>query len=186
MSLGKIAWMAAMVAGCAGAGPQASQSGPPPPQDMDPAVALGLWRSNFGAVKLEPDNSRGGLQSGALHGVWQYDRQGQEVIGYFAGSLRGNVLSFRWQEPETPPLVGDGFIVFDQTGRQFSGRWRSDGRDRVGVWNGWRPPLQTSAPAQVPPAQPLPPQAPSAQPPPAPSPRSQTAPGQAPLPYELE
>lgn len=119
---------------------------------MQPAVALGLWRSNFGAVKLEADNSRGGLQAGAVHGVWQYDRQGREVIGYFSGTLRGNVLSFRWQEPETPPLLGDGFLVFDPTGRQFSGRWQSDSRDRVGVWNGWRPPVQPTA-SPLPPGQ---------------------------------
>ena len=37
----------------------------PPPQQMEPARALGLWRSTFGAVKIEADNSKGGLQTGA-------------------------------------------------------------------------------------------------------------------------
>ncbi|HET9625844.1 MAG TPA: hypothetical protein VFP84_30990, partial [Kofleriaceae bacterium] len=121
-------------------GPDA-QNAPPPSQQMDPERALGLWRSTFGAVKIEPDNSRGGLSSGSVQGVWMYQRQGQDVIGYFSGSLRGNVLQFRWNEPsDAKPLTGAGFLVFDTQGRQYSGRWWSDRRDRVGDWNGWRPP----------------------------------------------
>lgn len=119
------------------------QNQPPPPQQMEPTAAMGLWRSTFGAVKIEADSSKGGLQSGAVQGVWVYQRQGQEVVGYFAGTLRGNVLDFRWQEPNNPPLTGAGFLVFDPQGRQYSGRWWSDRRDRVGDWNGWR-----QAPAQ--------------------------------------
>lgn len=120
--------------------PQAGQQdqGPPPPQQMEPARALGVWKSNFGAVKIEADNSKGGLQSGSLHGVWVYPRRGQEVIGYFAGNLRGNVLQLTWQEPSNPPLTGSGYLVFDPQGRQYSGRWWSETRDRVGPWNGWR------------------------------------------------
>jgi hypothetical protein len=115
-----------------------SNYNPPPPQQMEAARALGVWRSNFGAVKIEADNSVGGLEAGQLQGVWIYQRQGQEVIGYFAGQLKGNVLSFKWQEPSNPPLTGEGYLVFDRTGRQYSGRWWSDRRDRVGEWNGWR------------------------------------------------
>jgi hypothetical protein len=117
---------------------------------MDPARSLGLWRSTFGAVKIEADNSRGGIAAGAVQGIWVYQRRGQEVIGYFSGSLRGNVLEFRWQEPGSeaaPPLVGAGYLVFEQTGRQYSGRWWGDKRDRVGDWNGWR---QANAQAQQP------------------------------------
>lgn len=119
---------------------QYGQSGgsPPPPQEMEASRALGLWRSTFGAVKIEADNSRGGLETGSLQGVWVYQRQGQEVIGYFSGNLRGNVLEFKWQEPNNPPLTGSGYLVFDRSGRQYSGRWWSDRRDRVGDWNGWR------------------------------------------------
>jgi len=105
---------------------------------MDPGRALGLWRSTFGAVKIEPDVSKGGLEAGNVHGVWVYQRQGQEVVGYFAGNLRGNVLQFRWQEPNDPALAGAGFLVFDVQGRQYAGRWWSDRRDRVGDWSGWR------------------------------------------------
>jgi hypothetical protein len=159
MSVGKLARIAAVLAACAaaagsatsssssGSGQSASMAGaggtnnPPPPQQMEPNVALGLWRSTFGAVKIEADNSHGGIAAGSLQGVWMYQRQGQEVIGYFAGNLRGNVLSFRWQEPNSPPLTGEGFLVFDVQGRQYSGRWWSDKRDRVGDWNGWRQPL---------------------------------------------
>ena len=159
MSVGKLARVAAVLAACAAAAGSATsssqsssgqsaslggaggQNSPPPPQQMEANVALGLWRSTFGAVKIEADNSHGGLAAGNLQGIWMYQRQGQEVIGYFAGNLRGNVLSFRWQEPSNPPLTGEGYLVFDVQGRQYSGRWWSDKRDRIGDWNGWRPPL---------------------------------------------
>jgi hypothetical protein len=113
---------------------------------MDASRALGLWRSTFGAVKIEPDSSRGGLEAGSLQGIWVYQRQGREVIGYFSGGLRGNVLQFHWQEPNDPPLTGEGFLVFDVQGRQYSGRWWSDKRDRVGDWNGWRQGAQGNRP----------------------------------------
>ena len=158
MTLGNVARIAAVLAACAAALGSATSSSsnrnaqpPPPPssdegqrgsppqaQQMEPGMALGLWRSTFGAVKIEPDSSKGGLASGALQGVWIYQRQGQEIIGYFAGQLRGNVLQFRWQEPNNPPLTGEGYLVFDVQGRQYSGRWWSDRRDRVGDGNGWR------------------------------------------------
>src|SRR3954466_1307460 len=67
---------------------------PPPPSQMESTRALGLWRSTFGPVKIESDESRGGIQAGAVQGVWTYQRRGQDVIGYFYGSLRGNVLQF--------------------------------------------------------------------------------------------
>ena len=154
MNLGNIARVVTVTAACLAAvgsatsnsnppavQPQNQNMSPPPPQEMEAARALGVWRSNFGAVKIEADNSRGGIGAGAVQGVWVYQRRGQEVIGYFNGTLRGNVLDFRWQEPggpDAPPLVGAGYLVFEQTGRQYSGRWWSDKRDRVGDWNGWR------------------------------------------------
>ena len=67
------------------------------------------------------------------------------IVGYAlyyifeaVADLRGNVLEFKWQEPNDPPLTGSGYLVFDRSGRQYSGRWWSDRRDRVGDWNGWR------------------------------------------------
>ncbi|MDB4961870.1 MAG: hypothetical protein JWP01_1869 [Myxococcales bacterium] len=166
MSLGNVARVVAVLAACVAAAgsatsdsnknaggppPQVAANQPPPPQQMEPAAAIGLWRSTFGAVRIEADNSKGGLQSGAVQGVWVYQRQGQEVIGYFSGNLRGNVLQFRWQEPNNPPLTGEGYLVFDPQGRQYSGRWWSDRRDRVGDWNGWRnAPTQTTYGAQQP------------------------------------
>ncbi len=121
-----------------GAAPQSQTGGPPASQPMDPSSSLGLWRSTFGAVKIEPDNSQGGIAGGAIHGVYVYQKAGAEVTGYFSGRLDGNVLNFRWQEPSNPPLGGAGYLVFDVRGQQYSGRWWSDARDRVGVWNGWR------------------------------------------------
>jgi hypothetical protein len=152
MSAGNVTRIVAVVAACAAAAGSATsssnqrstlegpgdESSPPPPQEMDGARALGLWRSTFGAVKIEADNSQGGLPSGNLQGIWVYERQGEEVVGYFAGNLRGNVLQFRWQEPNDPPLTGEGYLVFDAQGRQYAGRWWSDKRDRIGDWRGWR------------------------------------------------
>jgi hypothetical protein len=115
---------------------------------MEPATALGLWQSNFGAVKIEADNSKGGIAANAVQGVWVYTRQGQEVIGYFSGTLRGNVLDYRWQEPNNPPLTGSGYVVFDPQGRQYDGRWWSDRKDRVGAWNGWRNGLRSGGTGQ--------------------------------------
>jgi hypothetical protein len=140
-------------AGPEGAGGPNGQGGAPPPQQMEADRALGLWRSTFGAVKIEADNSHGGLASGSVQGIWVYQRQGQEVVGYFSGNLRGNVLQFRWQEPNEPPLTGEGYLVFDVQGRQYSGRWWSDRRDRVGDWNGWRPPVTRGAQAGSDPGQ---------------------------------
>jgi hypothetical protein len=152
MKLGNVARVALVVASCAAAIGSASsnsnnandpvansaQNGPPQPQQMDAQHALGLWRSTFGAVKIDADNTHGGIGAGAVHGVWEYTRQGTDVIGYFYGTLQGNVLRFKWQEPANPPLTGEGFLVFEQGGRQYSGRWWSDHKDRVGDWNGWR------------------------------------------------
>jgi hypothetical protein len=157
MKLGNVARVVAVVAGCVAAAgsatstsnqqaqsqqSQASASSPPPSQQMEPMRAMGLWKSTFGAVKIEPDERNGGLQSGNVQGAWMYQRQGQDVVGLFWGSLQGNVLKFKWQEPSSPqstqPLAGEGYLVFDPAGRQYSGRWWSDRRDRVGEWNGWR------------------------------------------------
>ncbi|TMQ20987.1 MAG: hypothetical protein E6J90_15150 [Deltaproteobacteria bacterium] len=163
MSAGNVARVVAVLAACVAAvgsatsssnqnqsvaGP-GSQASPPPPQQMDAQRALGLWRSTFGAVKIEPDDSKGGLDAGSVQGIWVYQRQGQEVVGYFAGNLRGNVLQFRWQEPNDPPLTGEGFLVFDVQGQQYSGRWWSDKRDRIGDWNGWRQAVSGARPPEA-------------------------------------
>ena len=166
MNLGNLARVMTVAAACFAAvgsatsntsnqpqGPQAQAGNPPPPQQMEGARALGLWRSTFGAVKIEADNSHGGIQAGAVQGVWVYQRQGQEVVGYFSGNLQGNVLQFHWQEPASPPLTGAGYLVFEQTGRQYSGRWWSDRHDRVGDWNGWRQGPDQQQPAYPQPGQ---------------------------------
>jgi len=114
----------------------------PPSQQMQEPRALGLWKSNFGAVKIEEDLTHGQPGAGVLQGVWMYKRGGQDVIGYFAGKLDGNVLQFTWNEPPAAgaaaPLAGSGYVVFDVQGQRFRGRWWTDGKDRVGEWTGWR------------------------------------------------
>ena len=103
---------------------------------MDAQAAVGVWRTSFGPVKIELDSAR----PGSLMGVWVYQRNGREVIGYFGGPLRGNVLNFTWQEPTDggAPLTGSGWLAFDVQGQRFSGRWWSTQGDRQGDWTGWR------------------------------------------------
>lgn len=110
---------------------------PPAAQAMDPRSSHGLWKSTFGAVKIEE------AAPGQVHGVWTYDRQGTQVVGYFAGPLEGNVLRLTWREPGTPvpgavALEGEGWLVFDPAGQRFNGRWWTHARDRQGDWSGWR------------------------------------------------
>jgi len=120
----------------------------PASQPMDPSVAHGLWKSNFGAVKLVPNLSAG---SDVLEGVWLYQREGQEVIGYFSGKANGNVLKFSWEEPSTgSPLRGTGYLVFDPQGQSFTGSWWTTNRDRGGDWNGWREQAAAAETAPVP------------------------------------
>jgi hypothetical protein len=108
----------------------------PRAQAMDPRAPLGLWNTNFGAVKLESDGA-------GLHGAWSYDRDGQQVIGYFGGVLDGNVLRLTWREPAqatpgVPQLAGAGWLAFDPSGTTFAGKWWSDDRQRSGDWTGTR------------------------------------------------
>lgn len=104
---------------------------------LDVRRVLGLWDSSFGPVKIALDTSRGGKH---LMGVWVYQRDNKEVIGYFSGPVRGFSLSFYWQEPAQPePLRGSGTLVFDRRGTSFAGQWWSDKGDRQGEWRGWRP-----------------------------------------------
>ncbi len=122
-------------------------SQPPQSQQMDPRVSHGLWKSTFGAVKIEEESPA------RVHGAWTYDRQGQQVVGYVAGSLDGNVLRLTWREPAAPVpgapvLEGEGWLVFDPTGARFTGRWWTNSRDRQGDWSGWRG--GQAAPAGVP------------------------------------
>ncbi len=123
-------------------------------------MALGLWKSNFGAVKLEADNASG---ANGLMGIWLYDREGQEIIGFFSGKADGNVLKLTWEEPGTgAPLRGSGYLVFDPAGASFTGRWWTDNRDRGGDWNGWRGEVvATPTPAAPVPAAPAPSPAPT-------------------------
>ncbi|HVK73473.1 MAG TPA: hypothetical protein VM734_09125 [Kofleriaceae bacterium] len=110
---------------------------PPQAQAMDPRVSYGLWKTTFGAVKIEEESP------GRIHGVWTYDRQGQQVVGYFAGALDGNVLRLTWREPaqpdaSSPQLTGEGWLVFDPGGGRFTGRWWTNSHDRQGDWTGER------------------------------------------------
>jgi hypothetical protein len=111
-----------------------AQYTPPAPEPMDWGKALGMYRSSFGPVKIEIEPDLGPPN---VHGVWVYDREGKEVIGYFSGQLNGNVLELEWQEPADPePLRGQGFLVFHSDGTGFYGKWWTTDRDRSGDWTG--------------------------------------------------
>jgi len=117
-------------------GAPAGDSGPPPARPMDPVMAVGVYKTNFGPVKIELDEYGSGLSNG-VHGVWVYDREGLEVLGYFYGDMDGNILRFSWEERPSPaPLTGQGYLVFEQDGRSFYGKWWTQARDRVGDWSG--------------------------------------------------
>lgn len=124
---------------------------PPAPQAMPPEYAYGFWESSFGAVRIDRD-TRVAMPE-AVTGTWTYNRGGQYVTGYFAGTLRGTVLEFSWTEPLQPPLTGTGFIAFDSAGTSFSGSWATSNRDRTGTWTGWRG-QQQGAPAPTAPQAP--------------------------------
>ena len=116
--------------------PEAANYGAPAPRAMNPSLAIGLWRSSFGAVKIEPDPQQ--ARGEFIQGAWTYQRGGEEVVGVFWGQLKGNVLHFSWQEPAQPaPLEGSGYLVFAD-GTRFNGKWWSTSGDRSGDWNGWR------------------------------------------------
>lgn len=124
--------------------PGAWNAAPPPTTAMAPSAATGLWKTTFGAVKIEEDGS------GGLHGAWIYQRNGQEVVGYFGGPLDGNVVRFSWREPaQAQPgeaqLAGEGWLSFEPNAGRFSGRWWTYNRDRQGDWTGQR---GAGAPAQ--------------------------------------
>ena len=106
----------------------------PRAQPMDGSLAAGLYRTSFGPVKIEADREGG---PGRVMGVWSYERDGEPVVGFFAGRLEGNVLGFMWQEPADPaPLAGRGYLVFESDGSGFFGRWWTEGEDRGGEWSG--------------------------------------------------
>jgi hypothetical protein len=148
----RAATIVAMFAAAAASATSKNKQEPPPynaapqGQSMEPTRALGLWKSSFGAVKIEEDVSKG-QGAGYVHGVWIYQRAGQDVVGYFGGNLSGNVLQFAWQEPsQGAPLVGEGYLVFDPSGQRFNGRWWTTTRDRTGEWSGWRQDAQQAPP----------------------------------------
>jgi hypothetical protein len=142
--------------------PPGDGSTAPASQPMDSGEALGLWKTNFGPVKIEKDPDSGDSN---VRGVWVYDRSGEEVIGYFSGPLDGNVLQFRWVEPAKPAdLVGDGYVVFDPASRTFTGRWWTTDRMRGGEFTGRRKDVPESGGAG--PDQGSPPPPPGEEPPP--------------------
>jgi hypothetical protein len=116
--------------------PEAASYGAPAPRAMNPSLAIGLWRSSFGAVKIEPDPQQ--ARPEFIQGAWSYQRGNEAVVGVFWGQLKGNVLHFSWQEPSQPaPLEGAGYLVFAD-GSRFNGKWWTTSGDRSGDWNGWR------------------------------------------------
>ncbi|HET6613197.1 MAG TPA: hypothetical protein VFG83_14470 [Kofleriaceae bacterium] len=151
-------------AGCAGGGggsyggqapaePGTAHVSPAPTLAMPAAAALGLWQTSFGPVKIVANGAAGPQ---AIMGVWVYDRDGREVIGFFGGQLSGNVLSFSWHEPAGAPgldddLTGSGYLTFNPAERRFFGRWWSGDGRLDGSFSGVRPrPANVAEAAQAP------------------------------------
>lgn len=109
----------------------------PPARPMATGLLLGAWDSNFGAMRIEADESRGGLARGAVSGSWTYwDPSAiREVRGFFKGTQDGTVVRLSWREGEES---GDGFLELSPTGDAFSGRWWNNERTKTGAWRGWR------------------------------------------------
>jgi hypothetical protein len=117
--------------------PPAQNPQGPPPVAMDPQAAVGLWRSNFGPVKIEFDTAGGARED--VQGAWSYMRGDQTVTGVFWGRLRGNVLDFKWNEPGVNgPLEGEGYIQFTPDGLRFDGQWWTLDQSRKGGFNATR------------------------------------------------
>jgi hypothetical protein len=120
----------------------------PAAQPMDATMALGLWSSSFGPVKIEADETG---PSGAVIGVWTYDKDGQPVTGYFQGSLDGNLLRYTWHEPAQPyDLKGEGYLSFTPDGSHFEGRWWTTLQDRTGDWTADRSAKSPAPPSTAP------------------------------------
>jgi len=148
--VGAIAIAAAASAKQQTAPPPQGPSAAPAPVAMAPDAALGLWKSNFGPVKIARDPR--GSSPEEIHGVWSYLRGEQPINGLFWGRLRGNVLDFRWDEPGVNgPLQGEGYIQFSPDGSRFDGQWWTGSRDRSGAFTAER--AGAAAPA-APPAPP--------------------------------
>ena len=172
-----------------------SMARPPIPTPMAVEAALGLWNSTFGAVKIEladdavstPGVAPSNGSNQRLQGVWVYQRDGVEVIGYFSGPIAGNVLRFAWNEPgRNGPLTGSGYVQFGPQGQSFTGVWQTDDSTRRGTWSGWRTTSeQPSSDAGRPPPPTTPPPVSPGQPSaPAPSPVAPSAPTETPAPIE--
>jgi hypothetical protein len=96
---------------------------------MEPATALGTWRSSWGELVLEQ------RPQGTIAGRWSYTRAGQQHTGALEGRLDGNVLRFAWSSSTpTTALGGEGWIVFDPREPRFRGEW-------------WTPPFKRTTPA---------------------------------------
>lgn len=103
-----------------------------------PAQLVGPWNTDFGPVTFEQDPQA----PGGMRGQWQYARpDGATMTGYFAGTLMGNVLGLRWNEPGVggqPGLEGSASLTFGANLTSFTGTWQTTSGDRKGQWNGTR------------------------------------------------
>lgn len=116
---------------------------PPPVYDngsssfQHTAEIEGVWDSNFGQVKFQRTE-----KPGFYRGVWMFEREGEQVIGYFEGELTGKQFWFRWHQPgeDGQDRVGSGRIFFNEVGNRFDGTWATEDGGQNGNWNGSRVP----------------------------------------------
>lgn len=88
-----------------------------------PPGFAGLWRSQFGRLRLVQDGKN-------VNGC--YDYTGGATI---AGTLEGKKLTFKYTEPQAE---GEGWFEIAADGKSFTGQWRPKGASRWQPWNGTR------------------------------------------------
>lgn len=88
-----------------------------------PPGFAGLWRTQFGRVRLVQDGKK-------INGC--YDYTGGATI---SGTVEGKKLTFTYKEPETE---GEGWFELAADGKSFTGKWRPKGASKWQTWNGSR------------------------------------------------
>jgi hypothetical protein len=88
-----------------------------------PPGFAGLWRTQFGRVRLVQDGKN-------ISGC--YDYTGGATI---AGTLEGNKLTFAYKEPQAE---GEGWFELAADGKSFKGKWKPKSASRWQTWDGSR------------------------------------------------
>lgn len=84
----------------------------------------GQWQTSFGPMELTQEGDR-------VHGAYHY----MGIACRIDGKVVGDRLVFKYQEPE---VHGEGWFALTRRGHAFTGKFRADGSERWGPWEGER------------------------------------------------